>query len=79
MRVADERVRIEIGFAGGQIVGSFVESRSADELEAALGSTGPGGPVVVLETEDGPLHVVVSNVAYYKRVVRAGRVGFSSG
>lgn len=79
MRVADERVRIEIGFAGGQIVGSFVEPRSADELEAALVSTGPGGPVVVLETEDGPLHVVVSNVAYYKRVVRAGRVGFSSG
>lgn len=79
MRVAGERVRIEIGFAGGQIVGSFVESRSADTLEAALGSTGPGGPVVVLETEDGPLHVVVSNVAYYKRVVRAGRVGFSSG
>jgi hypothetical protein len=34
--------------------------------------------VVVLETEDGPLHVVVSTIAYYKRIVRAGRVGFSS-
>jgi hypothetical protein len=76
--VPDERVRIEIGFKGGQIVGSFVEARSADELEAALSSTGPGKPVVVLDTEDGPLHVVVGNVAYYKRVVRAGRVGFSS-
>ena len=32
----------------------------------------------LLETEDGPLHVVVSQVAYYKRVVRAGRVGFAS-
>ena len=73
-----ERVRIEIGFAGGQIVGSFVDERSADELESALGSTGAGNPVVVLETEDGPLHVVVSQVAYYKRVVRAGRVGFAS-
>ena len=78
MPVPDERVRIEIGFKGGQIVGSFVESRSADELEAALNSTGPGTPVVALETEDGPLHVVVGNVAYYKRIVRAGRVGFSS-
>ncbi|HKU57268.1 MAG TPA: hypothetical protein VJP41_09635 [Gaiellaceae bacterium] len=77
--MADERVRIELGFAGGQIVGSFVESRSADELEAALNSTGAGRPVVVLETEDGPLHVVVAHVAYYKRIVRAGRVGFGAG
>ena len=77
--MADERVRIELGFAGGQIVGSFVEARSADALEAALGSTGAGTPVVALETEDGPLHVVVAQVAYYKRIVRAGRVGFGSG
>ena len=77
--MADERVRIELGFGGGQIVGSFVDARSADELEAALGSTGSGKPVVVLETEDGPLHVVISKVAYYKRIVRAGRVGFGSG
>jgi hypothetical protein len=77
--MAEERVRIELGFAGGQIVGSFVEARSADALEAALGSTGAGSPVVALETEDGPLHVVVANVAYYKRIVRAGRVGFASG
>jgi hypothetical protein len=76
--LAEERVRIELGFAGGQIVGSFVEGHSADELEAVLGSTGAGKPVVVLETEDGPLHVVVAHVAYYKRIVRAGRVGFAS-
>jgi hypothetical protein len=77
--LADERVRVELGFAGGQVVGSFVEARSADELEAALGSTGAGKPVVVLETEDGPLHVVVAQIAYYRRIVRAGRVGFGSG
>ena len=77
--MADERVRIELGFAGGQIVGSFVDARSADELESALASTGADRPVVALETEDGPLHVVVAQVAYYKRVVRAGRVGFGSG
>ena len=77
--MAEERVRIELGFTGGQIVGSFVEPRSADELESALGSTGAGKPVVVLETEDGPLHVVVAHVAYFKRIVRAGRVGFGSG
>jgi hypothetical protein len=77
--VPDERVRIELGFAGGQIVGSFVDGHTADELESALGSTGAGKPVVALETEDGPLHVVVAHVAYYKRIVRAGRVGFGSG
>ena len=76
--MAEERVRIELGFVGGQIVGSFVEGASANELESALGSTGAGKPVVVLETEDGPLHVVVAQVAYYKRIVRAGRVGFGS-
>ena len=73
----EERVRVEIGFEGGQIVGSFIEPSSADRLESALHSDGPR--VVVLETEDGPLHVVVPRVAYYKRVVRAGRVGFGSG
>jgi hypothetical protein len=76
--LADDRVRIELGFAGGQIVGSFVDASSADELESALNSTGAGKPVVALDTEDGPLHVVVAHVAYYKRIVRAGRVGFAS-
>lgn len=74
----DERVRIELGFAGGQIVGSFVDIGSADRLEAALGGGSGSAPVVVLDTEDGPLHVVVAHVAYYKRNARAGRVGFSS-
>ena len=75
--MADERVRVEIGFEGGQIIGSFIEPSSADALESALHSDGPR--VVVLETEDGPLHVVVPRVAYYKRVVRASRVGFGAG
>ena len=76
--MADERVRIELGFSGGQIVGGFVDAGSADRLEAALGGGSGSSPVVVLDSEDGPLHVTVSQVAYYKRIVRAGRVGFSS-
>jgi hypothetical protein len=75
--VAEEHVRVELGFEGGQIVGSFVAPASADALEQALHHDGPR--VVVLETEDGPLHVVVPQLAYYKRVVRAARVGFASG
>jgi hypothetical protein len=76
LRVAEERVRIELGFEGGQIVGGFVEAASADALESALHEDGPR--VVVLESEDGPIHVVVSRVAYFRRIVRAGRVGFGS-
>ncbi|HVS85574.1 MAG TPA: hypothetical protein VHD91_08075 [Gaiellaceae bacterium] len=75
--MADERVRVELGFQGGQVTSVFVDASSADALEQALHTDGPR--VVVLETEDGPFHVVVPTVAYYKRVVRASRVGFASG
>ena len=77
--MSEERVRVELGFKGGQIVSAFVDPRSADALETALGGGSGSTPVAVLDTEDGPLHVVVAHIAYYKRIVRAGRVGFASG
>jgi hypothetical protein len=70
-------VRVEVGFAGGQVVGGFVDVESADELEQALHKDGPR--VVVLETEDGRYHVVVPNVSYFRRFSRASRVGFAAG
>ena len=70
-----DRVRIELGFDGGQILNTFAEPESADRLERALEAEGNG--VVVLDTEDGPVHVVVARVAYFRRHSRAGRVGFS--
>lgn len=72
-----ERVRVEVGFEGGQVVGGFVDQASADELERALHTDGPR--VVVLQTEDGPYHVVVPHVAYLRRFTRAARVGFGAG
>ena len=72
-----ERVRIEIGFDGGQVIGGFVDASSADQLERALHEDGPR--VVVLETEDGPYHVVVPRVAYFRRFSRSSRVGFAAG
>jgi hypothetical protein len=75
--VADERVRVEIGFEGGQVVGIFAEPGSVDRIERALHEDGPR--VVVLEGEDGPVHVVVPRVAFFKRFARASRVGFGSG
>jgi hypothetical protein len=74
--VADERVRVEVGFKGGQVIGGFVSPATADALERALGEDGPR--VVVLDTDEGPYHVVVSEVAYLRRFSRAGRVGFTS-
>lgn len=71
-------MRVEFGFAGGQVISIFVDARSAEALETALGGGSGSNPVVVLETEDGPLRVVVAQIAYFKRIVRAGRVGFAS-
>ena len=72
-----EHVRVEIGFEGGQVIGAFVDAPSADQLERALHEDGPR--VVVLASEDGPYHVVVPRVAYFKRFSRASRVGFATG
>ena len=73
----NERVRVEIGFEGGQVIGGFVEQTTADELERALHEDGPR--VVVLDLEDGRYHVVVPRVSYFRRYNRASRVGFGSG
>jgi hypothetical protein len=70
-----ERVRVEVGFDGGQVIGGFVSIATADQLERALHEDGPR--VVVLDTEDGPYHVVVPRVAYFRRFTRASRVGFT--
>jgi len=76
--VADgDRVRIEIGFEGGQVIGAFVDASSADQLERALHEDGPR--VVVLASEDGPYHVIVPRISYFRRFNRASRVGFAAG
>jgi hypothetical protein len=71
-----ERVRVEIGFQGGQVIGGFVTLASAQELERALHDDGPR--VVLLDTEEGPYHVIVPVVAYFRRFNRASRVGFTA-
>lgn len=72
-----ERVRVEVGFEGGQVIGGFVDATSAEQLERALHEDGPR--VIVLDTEDGPYHVVVPRVSYFRRFNRASRVGFAAG
>jgi hypothetical protein len=75
--VAEERVRVEIGFDGGQIMGAAVEVGAADELERALADGRDGA--LALEAEDGRYSVALRRVVYVKRFSREGRVGFTSG
>jgi hypothetical protein len=70
-----ENVRIEIGFDGGQVMGSLVDASTADELERVLGKGGDGA--FSLEAEDGRYTVALKRVVYVKRFTREARVGFT--
>jgi hypothetical protein len=72
-----ERVRIEIGFDGGQVMGAYVENATADELEQAL-AAGLSDGAINLEAEDGRFTLALSRIVYVKRFSREGRVGFRS-
>jgi hypothetical protein len=71
-----DRVRIEVGFDGGQIMGATVQAPNADELEQAL-SNGRDG-TILLDADDGRYTVVLGRVVYVKRYPRESRVGFGA-
>ena len=77
-----ERIRIEIAFDGGQIMGALVSPASADALEQALGAAdvraGAGEAALSLEAEDGRYTIALQRVVYVKRFARESRVGFGS-
>jgi hypothetical protein len=52
-----------------------VSSESADALERSLAA---GDPTVRLETEDGPLTLVLAQVVYVQRSGRESQVGFGA-
>lgn len=72
--MTDERVRIEIGFDGGQIAGLSIAAADAEKLQRTLEAGADGA--LDLETEDGRVVVVLSKVAYIRRAARDSRVGF---
>ncbi len=74
--MADERVRIELGFDGGQVMGAFVDEATADKLEQAIGDDRDGA--FALAAEDGRYTVSLRRVVYVKRFMREGRVGFTT-
>ena len=81
--VEAERVRIEVAFDGGQIMGALVSPSSADALEQALGSAelraGTGEAALSLEAEDGRYTIALQRVVYVKRFTKDTRVGFGAG
>jgi len=74
--MANDRVRIEIGFEGGHVMSALVDSDSINRLELALG--GGGGDSVVIDADDGSYTIAVPKVVYVKRFARESRVGFGA-
>jgi hypothetical protein len=72
---ADGRVRLDIAFEGGQIIGGNVSGEVADGLRAAL-----AGDALVydLETEDGTYVIALRKVVYVRRTSREMHIGFGA-
>lgn len=75
--MAEDRIRIEIGFDGGQVMSAYVQTAVADEIERSL--DGSAGGTAQIEAEDGRYTISLARVVYVKRYSREGRVGFSGG
>jgi hypothetical protein len=73
--VADDLIRVEIGFAGGQILSWLVRPDSADALDRNLGAGASG--TLVLDAQEGTITIVLDRVLYAKRYARESRVGFA--
>ncbi len=74
--MADEQVRVEVAFDGGQVLSVLVPSKMANQLERALDGAAAGG-AFALESEDGRYSVALAKVVYVKRFSRESRVGFT--
>ena len=70
-----DRVRLAIGVVGPRTLDVQVSSEGADALERSLAA---GELTVRLETEDGPLTLVLAQVVYVQRAARESHVGFGA-
>lgn len=73
--MAEELVRVEIGFEGGQILSWLVTVESADALDRKLGAEGSG--TLTLDAQEGAITLVLDRLLYVKRYARESRVGFA--
>jgi len=78
----DERIRIEIGFDGGQALSIIVSGGAADQLEQAVAGAEPragaGEGAMTLEADDGRYTIALRRVTYVRRFLREARVGFGT-
>jgi len=78
----DERVRIEIGFHGGQALSIVIDPQAAEALEAAISGaetrSDAGEGAVRLEADDGYYTIALRQVTYVRRFLREARVGFAA-
>ena len=75
--MAEEDIRVEVAFDGGQVLAVLVGAQVAQELERALEGGSDGA--FPLEAEDGLYTVALGKVVYVKRFKRESRVGFTPG
>jgi hypothetical protein len=77
-----DRVRVEIGFDGGQSLSVVVEVGVAEGLERAVAGAEPlagaGEGALSFDAEDGRYTVALRRIAFIRRSVREGRVGFGA-
>jgi hypothetical protein len=71
-----ERIRIEIGFDGGQGLAALTTTDEADKLEEALAKGGDG--VFKIDAEDGSYAISLRRIVFVKRYARETRVGFGA-
>jgi hypothetical protein len=74
--VADDFIRVEIGFAGGQILSWLLTPDSADALDRNLGAG--ASSTLALDAQEGTVTLVLDRVLYVKRYERESRVGFAN-
>jgi hypothetical protein len=74
--VADERVRIEVGFDGGQVMSVLTTTESVEQLEQALGAGQDGA--IAIDADDGRYTLALRRIVYVKRLARESRVGFGA-
>ncbi len=70
-----DRIKIEIGFDGGQALTVTAPEGEVDELQRGIGGDG----AVTLEADDGRYTVALKRVTYLRRFAREAQVGFGSG
>ena len=71
-----DRVRVEVGFESGAVIGALVPVEAADALDKALEAGHDGA--FQLDVEDGRITIVLRKIVYVKRYAREARVGFGA-